>query len=71
MPADGEVAHILEIAVDELLDPRAVRRSEREREGISLTVPGFHVAAHEIWGATAMVLAEFLTLLGCPGPRFD
>jgi 8-oxo-dGTP pyrophosphatase MutT (NUDIX family) len=67
-PADGEVAHILEIAVDELLDPRAVRRLERARDGIALTVPGFHVAAHEIWGATAMVLAEFLTVLGWSGP---
>src|SRR5881296_994900 len=28
-PADGEVAHILEIAIDELLDPRAVRRVDR------------------------------------------
>jgi 8-oxo-dGTP pyrophosphatase MutT (NUDIX family) len=68
MPADGEVAHILEIAIDDLLDARAVRRIDREREGIALTVPGFHVAAHEIWGATAMVLAEFLTLLGWDGP---
>jgi ADP-ribose pyrophosphatase YjhB (NUDIX family) len=67
-PADGEVAHILEIAIDDLLDARTVRRVEREREGVALTVPGFHVAAHEIWGATAMVLAEFLTLLGWRGP---
>jgi hypothetical protein len=29
-----------------------------------LLVPAFHVAGYEIWGATAMVLAEFLTLLG-------
>jgi len=70
-PADGEVAHILEVAIDDLLDARTVRRTEREREGIALTVPGFHVAAHEIWGATAMVLAEFLTLLGWPGPVSD
>jgi len=70
-PADGEVARILEIAVDDLLDARTVRRVEREREGIALTVPGFHVAAHEIWGATAMVLAEFLTLLGWSGPDPD
>jgi 8-oxo-dGTP pyrophosphatase MutT (NUDIX family) len=67
-PADGEVAHILEVAVDELLAPAAVRRSARVRDGIALTVPGFHVAAHEIWGATAMVLSEFLTLLGWSGP---
>jgi len=68
-PADGEVAHILEVAVDELLDPRAVRRVERERDGVRLTIPGFHVSTHEIWGATAMVLAEFLTLLGWTGPK--
>jgi len=68
-PADGEVAHILEVAVDELLDPGAVRRSAGVRDGIALTIPGFHVAAHEIWGATAMVLAEFLTVLGWPGPH--
>ena len=70
-PADGEVAGILEIAIDDLLDARTVRRVEREREGIALTVPGFHVGSHEIWGATAMVLAEFLTLLGWPGPDPD
>ena len=70
-PADGEVAGILEIAIDDLLDARSVRRVERKREGIVLTVPGFHVGSHEIWGATAMVLAEFLTLLGWPGPDPD
>ena len=70
-PADGEVAHILEVAIDALLDPGAVRRVDREREGVRLTIPAFHVAAHEIWGATAMVLAEFLALLGWTGPTAD
>ncbi|HKB10129.1 MAG TPA: CoA pyrophosphatase, partial [Vicinamibacterales bacterium] len=56
-PADGEVAHILEVAIEDLLDARAVRHTTREREGIELTVPAFHVASHEIWGATAMVIA--------------
>ena len=68
VPADGEVAHILEIPIDALLDARAVRRVERERDGVTFAVPGFHVEAREIWGATAMVLAEFLTLLGWSGP---
>jgi hypothetical protein len=57
------------VAVDDLLDARTVRRTERERDGVALSIPGFHVAAHEIWGATAMVLAEFLTLLGWAGPE--
>jgi 8-oxo-dGTP pyrophosphatase MutT (NUDIX family) len=62
--SDGEVARILEIDLDELMNPAHVVSTTRERDGIALTVPAFHVAGHEIWGATAMVLAEFLTLLG-------
>jgi 8-oxo-dGTP pyrophosphatase MutT (NUDIX family) len=63
-PVDAEVAHILEIAVDALLDPGARINTTRESDGRALTVPAFRVANHEIWGATAMVLAEFLALLG-------
>jgi 8-oxo-dGTP pyrophosphatase MutT (NUDIX family) len=62
--ADGEVAHILEVGVDALLDPRHFASTDRERNGLALTIPAFHVGGREIWGATAMVLAEFLTLLG-------
>ena len=61
--SDGEVARILEVGVDELLDPRHFVTMERERDGLALTVPAFRVAGVEIWGATAMVLAEFLALL--------
>jgi 8-oxo-dGTP pyrophosphatase MutT (NUDIX family) len=69
-PADAEVANILEVAVDELLDPANFVRTTRERDGVTYVVPAFRVCGHEIWGATAMVLAEFLALLGaCPGKR--
>ncbi|HEY1912422.1 MAG TPA: CoA pyrophosphatase [Vicinamibacterales bacterium] len=61
--ADGEVARILEIAVDDLRDPHHLRRIRRERDGVIMMIPGFHVADQEIWGATGMVLAEFLALL--------
>jgi 8-oxo-dGTP pyrophosphatase MutT (NUDIX family) len=63
-PADGEVARILEVPVDELLAPACVQTTQRERDGYLLTIPAFHVGDDEIWGATAMVLAEFLALLG-------
>ena len=62
-PSDGEVARILEISVDELLSPEYFGTTERQRDGIAYTVPAFRVAGVEIWGATAMVLAEFLALL--------
>lgn len=62
-PSDGEVARILEIGVDELLNPRHFITTERERDGVTFKVPAFRIANVEIWGATAMVLAEFLALL--------
>jgi 8-oxo-dGTP pyrophosphatase MutT (NUDIX family) len=65
-PAAGEVAAILEVAVEDLLNPAHRRSTDRERDGRRLMIPAFFVAGHEIWGATAMVLAEFLALLGWP-----
>jgi 8-oxo-dGTP pyrophosphatase MutT (NUDIX family) len=62
-PSDGEVARILEVPLDQLRDPARVRSTERTRDGLALTVPAFHVCGVEIWGATAMVLAEFLTVI--------
>ena len=61
--ADGEVADILEVAVNELLDPASFVRTRHERDGVKFVVPAFRVGGHDIWGATAMVLAEFLALL--------
>jgi 8-oxo-dGTP pyrophosphatase MutT (NUDIX family) len=62
--SDGEVARILEIGVDELLDPEHFGTTERHRDGVAFTVPAFRIRGVEIWGATAMVLAEFLAVLG-------
>jgi 8-oxo-dGTP pyrophosphatase MutT (NUDIX family) len=69
-PSDGEVARILEVGVDELLNPEHFVTTERDRDGFALTVPAFRVADVEIWGATAMVLAEFLAVLGWPDHQY-
>jgi 8-oxo-dGTP pyrophosphatase MutT (NUDIX family) len=63
-PADGEVARILEVPVADLIDRRALHSAMRIRDGRSYRVPAFHVDGFEVWGATGMVLAEFLALLG-------
>jgi 8-oxo-dGTP pyrophosphatase MutT (NUDIX family) len=68
VPSDAEVARILDVDVHELQDPARVRRTRQVRDGRAIDVPAFYVGAAEIWGATAMVLAEFLTLLGWKGP---
>jgi 8-oxo-dGTP pyrophosphatase MutT (NUDIX family) len=67
MAADGEVARILDVPVDDLMAPGSVVSIERERAGRRVTVPAFRVGDDDIWGATAMVLAEFLVLLGWTG----
>jgi 8-oxo-dGTP pyrophosphatase MutT (NUDIX family) len=65
--ADGEVARILEVAIAELLDRRSLVSADRVRDGRPIAVPAFRAAGHEIWGATAMVLAELLVMLGWEG----
>jgi 8-oxo-dGTP pyrophosphatase MutT (NUDIX family) len=67
-PSDGEVARVLEIPVTELMDPAHLAWRTLEREGRTYRVPTLVVQGADIWGATAMVVAEFLTLLGWEGP---
>jgi 8-oxo-dGTP pyrophosphatase MutT (NUDIX family) len=67
-PADGEVARILEVAVESLLDPARFGQRPLLRDGRTIQVPAFLAGDVEIWGATAMALAEFLWILGWPGP---
>ena len=66
-PADAEVARILEVSVDELLDPSRMQTANRIHDGQAVAVPLLRIGTDEIWGATAMVLAEFLVLLGWQG----
>jgi 8-oxo-dGTP pyrophosphatase MutT (NUDIX family) len=61
--ADTEVDQILEPSLDDLLAPAAVRRFPRLRDGLFQDVPYFAVDGMQVWGATAMVLAEFLEIV--------
>jgi hypothetical protein len=61
--ADTEVDQILEPSLGDLSDPAAVRRFPRLRDGLFQDVPYYAVAGMQVWGATAMVLAEFLEIV--------
>lgn len=63
-PAAGEVAQILEVSLDDLRDASRIRRGTRLREGVAVEYPYFDLLGHQVWGATAMVLGEFICLLG-------
>lgn len=70
LPAAWEVARIIEVPVATLLDAAVLKRERqvRQRDGraVEMDVPFFDVDGEKVWGATAMVLAEFLALIDSP-----
>jgi 8-oxo-dGTP pyrophosphatase MutT (NUDIX family) len=63
-PHPGEVAEIIEVPLDHLMNPRNVREEKWTVRGELLNIPFYAYKDHKIWGATAMVLTEFLDILG-------
>jgi 8-oxo-dGTP pyrophosphatase MutT (NUDIX family) len=65
--AEWEVARIIEAPVGLLSDPATLKREMRTRVvnglPIDVDVPYFDVDGEKVWGATAMVLAEFCAIL--------
>ena len=65
--AEWEVARIIEAPVNRLSDPAVVKREFRSRavngQSIDVDVPYFDIDGEKVWGATAMVLAEFCAIL--------
>ena len=67
MAAPEEVARLLEVPLALLEDEETVRYErrtfERQNRLVDVEVPFFDVHGEKVWGATAMVLAEFLALI--------
>ena len=62
--AAGEVDEIVEVRLEDLRDASRIRTGTRLREGVAVEYPYFDLCGHHVWGATAMVLGEFICLLG-------
>jgi hypothetical protein len=58
----GEVESILYVPMSELLRPDAHRTEQREAYGRSLEVHFYELPSVTIWGATARVLHQLLSL---------
>jgi 8-oxo-dGTP pyrophosphatase MutT (NUDIX family) len=65
-PDPVEVAEVIEVPLEQLLDPRTEHTEVWERYGQEVPIPLFQIGPHQVWGATAMILAELQAL--CPGP---
>jgi 8-oxo-dGTP pyrophosphatase MutT (NUDIX family) len=63
-PCAREVDRIVEVGLSRLADGRGLARELREREGATVEVPYFDLGGAKLWGATAMVVAELLAVLG-------
>lgn len=65
--AEWEVARIIEVPVALLSDPAVIKREMRTRtvngQSIDISVPFYDIDGEKVWGATAMVLAEFCAIL--------
>jgi 8-oxo-dGTP pyrophosphatase MutT (NUDIX family) len=62
-PDPREVAEIFEIPLEDLFTAELRGRETRELNGRQVTVPYFIIQGHKSWGATAMILNEFLERL--------
>jgi 8-oxo-dGTP pyrophosphatase MutT (NUDIX family) len=61
-PRSEEVAEVIEASLDGLLDLSSARSEIRRIENRRVEVPFFDVDGRKVWGATAMILAEFAAL---------
>ena len=66
--AVASTSSVLEVPLTRFVDGDALRNDRwvRERNGaqIEVDVPYFEIEGEKVWGATAMVLAEFLEIVG-------
>ena len=71
--AEWEVARIIEAPVPVLSDPNTIKRELRSRivngQAIEVDVPFYDIDGEKVWGATAMVLAEFCAILATEHTR--
>lgn len=59
---EHEVAEVLEVPVPYMIDPANIGRHARDHRGIEFSAPHIRFGGHHIWGATGMILGEFIAL---------
>jgi 8-oxo-dGTP pyrophosphatase MutT (NUDIX family) len=62
-PRSNEVAEVIEAPLTHLLDEKNLFKETWPLHGRSVTVPFYFYKNHKIWGATAMILAEFFDII--------
>lgn len=56
----AEVSGVISVSLSELLDPATVLVERWTLRGAEVDVPYFAIAGQKVWGATALILSEFV-----------
>lgn len=62
-PASHEVAEVIETPIAWFLAPAHQESEQRLIDGQMRLIPFYRIGRHEVWGATAMAIAEFMAVL--------
>lgn len=62
-PDPVEVVEVIEAPLAQLVDPAIRVEEDWQIRGVTVRVPFFAIGPNKVWGATAMILAEFVALL--------
>lgn len=61
-PDPTEVQYVIEASLDSFGDPANLRSETVTRQKQNLLIPYYFIKREKIWGATAMIISEFLQL---------
>ncbi|GAB3937892.1 NUDIX hydrolase [Larkinella terrae] len=62
-PDPREVEHVVEVSLDELMDETIVGENAIEVRGVAIDAPFYQLQGFKVWGATAMMISELLTVI--------
>ncbi len=58
-----EVEYVIEAPLSDLMNPINIKREIITASGFDIDAPYYDISGHHIWGATAMILSEFLEVI--------
>ncbi|MDR6823834.1 MULTISPECIES: NUDIX hydrolase [unclassified Arcicella] len=62
-PDAREVDKVVEVSLEEMLNPSIIGRTIINVRGIEVDAPFYNIQEHTVWGATAMMIAELIDVV--------
>jgi 8-oxo-dGTP pyrophosphatase MutT (NUDIX family) len=62
-PDPREVDKVVEIPLSEITNPQIISRKVLNVRGVEVDAPFYNIQEHTVWGATAMMISELLTII--------